>query len=229
MPRTARLVIPDIPHHVTQRGNRRMPVFFSDQDRRFYCALLAKACADQQTRCIAWCLIDNHIHLILVPDRADGLRATLGETHRRYTSAINKREGWTGFLFQGRFASYPMDESHLMNAVRYVENNPVTAGLCALAEDWPWSSARAHVTGNPDLLTDLAFDFGGVTNWSAMLAEGLVSADKEIEARLHSGAPLGQREWISTLEAQLGVSFAPQKRGPKPRPNFAISGISGTQ
>ena len=129
----ARIVIPDVPHHVTQRGNRRLPVFFNGDDRRVYLALLAEACAANGTICLAWCLMDNHVHLILVPKTADGLRATLGEAHRRYARRINFREGWRGYLFQGRFASYPMDNAHLMAAVRYVENNPVAAGLVARA------------------------------------------------------------------------------------------------
>ena len=131
MARLARIVIPQVAHHVTQRGNRRLPVFFSVDDRRAYLALLAGACAASGTTCLAWCLMDNHVHLILVPQAEDGLRATLAEAHRRTTSRINFREGWRGHLFQARFASYPMDDAHLMVAVRYVENNSVAAGMVA--------------------------------------------------------------------------------------------------
>jgi putative transposase len=104
--------------------------------------LIAEACAAHGTVCLAWCLMDNHVHLILVPLSEDGLRATLGEAHRRYSRRINFREGWRGYLFQGRFASYPMDDAHLMVAVRYVENNPVAAKMVAHAqgrtsETWP--------------------------------------------------------------------------------------------
>ena len=147
MARLARVVIPGIAHHVTQRGNRRLPVFFSDDDRRLYLALLREGCAAARVACLAWCLMDRHVHLILVPQTADGLRAALGEAHRRYTRAINFREGWRGYLFQGRFASYPMDDEHLMAAMRYVERNPVAAGLAAAAGDWRWSSARSHLAG----------------------------------------------------------------------------------
>ena len=124
MARLPRIVIPGVAHHVTQRGNRRLPVFFGDEDRRSYLALVAAASAEHGTRCLAWCLMDNHVHLILVPASEDGLRATLAEAHRRYSRRVNSREGWRGYLFQGRFASYPMDDAHLMTAVRYVENNP---------------------------------------------------------------------------------------------------------
>jgi REP element-mobilizing transposase RayT len=142
--------------------------FFSDDDRRAYLALIAEACAAHGTICLGWCLMDNHVHLILVPTREDGLRATLGEAHRRYSRRINFREGWRGFLFQGRFASYPMDGAHLMAAVRYVENNPVAAKIVARAEDWRWSSAASHVAGKrtgEDPLTDVAALGQHVRNW----------------------------------------------------------------
>ena len=96
MARLARIVIPGVAHHVTQRGNRRLPVFFSDDDRRHYLGLLAAASRASGTACLAWCLMDNHVHLVLVPETADGLRAALGEAHRRYTRAINFRKGWRG-------------------------------------------------------------------------------------------------------------------------------------
>jgi len=156
MARLARLVIPDVPHHVTQRGNRRQPVFFSDEDYAAYRDLVTEACAAHGVHCLAWCLMPNHVHLILTPRDEDGLRAALADAHRRYSRRINFAHGWTGYLWQGRFASYPMDEAHLMTAIRYVELNPVKAQLVARAEDWPWSSAGAHVSGKPDGLTDLA-------------------------------------------------------------------------
>lgn len=147
MARLSRIVIPDVAHHVTQRGNRRLPVFFSDADRTAYIDLLAQGCAAAGVDCLGWCLMDNHVHLILVPRHADGLRAALGEAHRRYTRRINFREGWRGYLFQGRFASYPMDDAHLVAAIRYVENNPVAAGMVQEAAHWRWSSARSHHAG----------------------------------------------------------------------------------
>lgn len=150
MARLSRIVIPGVAHHVTQRGNRRQPVFFSDDDRRLYLKLVSEGCAAANVRCLAWCLMDNHVHLILVPSTQDSLRAALGEAHRRYTRAVNFREGWRGYLFQGRFASYPMDDAHLMAAVRYVENNPVAAKMAARAESWRWSSARSHIAGRRD-------------------------------------------------------------------------------
>ena len=228
MARLARVVIPNVPHHVTQRGNRRLPVFFSDADRREYLRLVAVAAKAVQTRCLAWCLMDNHVHLILVPASADGLRATLGEAHRRYTRQINFREGWRGHLFQERFASYPMDDAHLMAAVRYVENNPVAARLVTQAEDWRWSSARSHIAGGhiaDDPLTDVAALGQHVPNWRAMLRHGLEAAElgaadeREaalIEARLSTGRPLAAEAWIALRESELERTLRPARPGRKP-------------
>ncbi|MGF7150997.1 putative transposase [Sphingomonas zeicaulis] len=225
MARLARIVIPGVAHHVTQRGNRRLPIFFSDDDRAAYLALVAQGIAAAGVRCLAWCLMDNHVHLVLVPEDEDGLRAALGEAHRRYTSHVNAREGWRGYLFQGRFASYPMDDAHLIAAIRYVENNPVAAGLVAEAGDWRWSSARAHVAGRrvaDDPLTDVAALGRHVRNWRAYLARGIEAADEAdtaeaIEARLRTGRPLGDAAWLADMETQTGRDLAPRKRGPKPK------------
>ena len=137
MARMARVVIPNIPHHVTQRGNRRQQVFFSEADYQCYKNLLAEYCVRDNVKVLAYCLMPNHVHLILVPGCEEGLRKAIGETHRRYTRYVNFREGWRGYLWQGRFASFPMDEHHLWAAVRYVELNPVRAKLSALPQEWP--------------------------------------------------------------------------------------------
>jgi putative transposase len=229
MARLSRIVLPRVAHHVTQRGNRRQPVFFSDEDRRLYLKLVSEGCAAAHVSCLAWCLMDNHVHLILEPASADGLRAALGEAHRRYTRAVNFREGWRGYLFQGRFASYPMDDAHLMAAVRYVENNPGAAKMVARAEDWRWSSARSHIAGKrtkDDPLTDMEALGAHVPNWRALLRHGIEAGGasdegnavaEAIEARLRTGRPLATDDWIAAQEAATGRALAPKKRGPKPR------------
>ncbi len=223
MARLARIVVPDIPHHVTQRGNRAQELFFGPQDYMAYRGLVREACDREGVRCFAWCLMPNHVHLILTPPTADALRAALAEAHRRYARRINLAKGWTGYLFQGRFASYPMDEAHLMVAVRYVELNPVRAGLVARAEEWPWSSARAHVHGSSDGLTDLAALAGVHPNWQAMLRSGLEAGDLSpeaeaaIEACQRTGRPWGDAAFLTRLEQETGRSLARQKPGRKPR------------
>lgn len=229
MARLARIVVPGVAHHVTQRGNRRLPIFFGDADREAYLAEIAGATLAHDTRCLAWCLMDNHVHLVLAPQTEDGLRATLGEAHRRYTRRINFREGWRGHLFQGRFASYPMDDAHLMAAIRYVERNPVAAGMVARAEDWRWSSAASHLAGKRvagDPLTDVAALGRHVRNWRAMLRLGLEASDlssedeavaEAIEARLSTGRPLATDAWIAAQERATNRALARRKPGPKPR------------
>jgi putative transposase len=222
MARLARIVVPDVAHHVTQRGNRRQEVFFSDDDYAAYRDLVAEACARNSVRCLAWCLMPNHVHLILVPREPDSLRAALADAHRRYSRQINFAKGWTGYLWQGRFASYPMDDAHLMTAIRYVELNPVKARLVRRAEDWHWSSARAHVRRKPDGLTDLDAVNGIHPDWRTMLRDGLEAgerskADALIEAHQRTGRPWGSESFVKRLEKQTGRELERRKPGPKPK------------
>ena len=143
-------------HHVTQRGNRREPVLFEADDYRLYRRLVASTARRAGTAVWAYCLMPNHVHLIVTPTGADGLRATFAEAHRRYTGAINARFRWTGHLFQGRFGAVVMDEPHLLAAARYIALNPVVAGLVSRAEDWPWSSTRVPLAGEDDELATVA-------------------------------------------------------------------------
>jgi putative transposase len=218
MARLARAVAPGLPHHVTQRGNRRQTVFFSDDDYRTYRALVAEHCAAEGVAVWAYCLMPNHVHLILVPPEEAALRRALGEAHRRYTRRVNLREDWRGYLWQGRFASFVMDERHLLAAARYVELNPLRAGLVRRAADWRWSSARAHLAGKDDALAEAAPLLELVPDWTAFLAGGL--GEDELEAlRRHArtGRPLGSEGFIEGLEARLGRRLKPGKRGRRPK------------
>jgi putative transposase len=179
MPRPARQVLPGIPHHVTQRGNCRQRVFFGDDDHAAYLSLLRHFCRKSGTSVWAWCLMPNHVHLILVPAHEDGLRAALAPAHTRYAIEINRRQGWCGHFWQSRFGSFPMDEAHLHACLRYVELNPVRAGLVARPEAWPWSSARAHLGLALDGLTDLAPMRGRIDDWRAFLDAGLDDEDRD--------------------------------------------------
>ena len=218
MVRLARVVAPGLPHHVTQRGNRRQTVFFSDEDYEAYKALLAEYCAAAGVSVWAYCLMPNHVHLILVPGDGDGLRRALGEAHRRYTRRINFREGWRGYLWQGRFASFVLDEAHLMAAARYVELNPVRAGLCARPEDWRWSSAAAHLAGRDDGLVTAAPLLELAGDWRALLDGGLEDvALAAIRKHERTGRPLGSEAFVEMLEQDLARPLKRAKPGPKPR------------
>jgi putative transposase len=174
-------------------GNRQSTLFFNDVHRKAYLKLIQVGCQQSDTICLAWCLMDNHIHLILEPKTLDGLRAVLARAHTRYSQMINRERGWSGHIFQGRFSSYPMDAAHLMAAVRYVENNPVKAGLVTHAGDYEWSSARAHLLAIPDGLTDLERMAPHVANWQAYLSDGVGATDQDmvIEISMRTGKPLG--------------------------------------
>ena len=141
---------PVIPHHVTQRGNGRARTFFDDGDYALYRDLLAAHCRAAGVEVWAWCLMPNHVHLILVPSDADGLRRALARVHRRYAGIIQARRKRTGHFWQGRFGAVAMDEEHLAAALRYVSLNPVRARLVERAQDWRWSSTRAHLRGKDD-------------------------------------------------------------------------------
>jgi REP-associated tyrosine transposase len=155
MSRLARMVVPGLPHHVTQRGNRREAILFEDGDQQIYGDMLAEQLRKYSVEVWAYCLMPNHVHLILTPQGADGMSRALGEAHRRYTNFIHARGRRSGHLFQSRFASVAMDESHLRSAVTYVSLNPVRARLVFRAEDWAWSSARAQLVGEDDSLVSV--------------------------------------------------------------------------
>jgi putative transposase len=217
MARLARVVAAGVPHHVTQRGNRRQQVFFGDDDYAAYRTLLAEGCRAAGVAIWAYCLMPNHVHLILVPRDEDGLRAAWGEAHRRYTRHINLREGWRGYLWQGRFASFPMDETYLLAGARYVELNPVRAKLVRRARDWRWSSARAHLEGRDDGVATVRPLLDLAPDWGDFLHGGLSDAEHEaIRAGERTGRPLGSARFMARLEKRLGRTLARQKPGPKP-------------
>lgn len=217
MARMARAVAPGYPHNVIQRGNRNQPVFLEEGDYALYCGLLKAQCAGAGTAVWGYCLMPDHVHLILRPAEADSLRAAVAETHRRYAKQINAREGWRGHLWQDRFASFAMDEAQLIACGHFVESNPVRAGLAERAEDWEWSSARAHLAGADDDLVTVAPMLDKVDDWAAYLARRL--SDESIERlRKHgrSGRPAGSDAFVHDLEELLGRGLRPGKPG-RPR------------
>lgn len=218
MPRSARLVVPTIPHHLTHRGNNKQRTFLGEGDYRLYKKYLAAACEDTGTDIWAWCLMPNHVHLILVPSASTGLGAVMRRTQGRYTRAINVREGRVGHLWQARFASFVMDETYLLACARYVELNPVRAGLAKRAQDWPWSSARAHLEGVGDGLTDPAPLLERWPDWRQVIEAPLEEeALQAIRVRERSGRPLGGRAFERRFTRAADGSGGRRGRPPKPR------------
>ncbi len=221
MVRTSRIVIPDTPHHVTHRGNRREPVFFSQDDLELYLSLCLKYFCMHRLKISAYCLMKNHVHFIAVPQYEQSLSKAIGITQMRYSQLLNKKNGWTGHLWSNRFISTPLDWDHFRAAVRYSERNPVRARIVLRAEEYRWSSARSHVFGEKDPLLSREALFGldeEVGDWSAWLND-----DDDIEEidRLRdstkTGRPCGSASFLETVETRTGRNFTKKKRGPKRR------------
>jgi putative transposase len=216
MARIARVVIPSIPHHLVQRGNRRMKTFFNDDDYRAYIDLTADACSRHEVDIWAYCLMPNHVHLIAVPKQPDSLRRAIGEAHRRYTRRVNLREDWRGHLWQERFASHPLSEHHLLAAARYIEMNPVRAGLTRDPWSYQWSSATPHARGSDDQLVRVSPLLEMVGDWRVFIGEDISAAEIE-QFRQHerTGRPMGNPAFIEAVEKSSCRVLHPRKRGPK--------------
>lgn len=214
MARRPRIIVPGIPHHVTQRGTRRQPVFFCHDDYATYKKILAEQCRRASVKIWAYCLMPNHIHLIVAPDSAAGLSRSIGDAHQRYSRLINKREDWSGHLWQERYYSCPLDESHLLAAVRYVEQNPVRAGLVKNVRDWHWSSAKAHLGDRDDDLVAVKPMQPYVSDWECYLEFQPVSAQLDIIRQgTHEGLPVGPEGFVAKLEKQYGMKLRSQVVG----------------
>ncbi|CAG0994007.1 transposase [Geobacter sp.] len=215
MPRIARLIAPGIPHHITQRGNRRLETFFRDEDYQAYLVLMAEWCRKCNVAVWAYCLMPNHIHLIAVPETEEGLRLAIGEAHRRYSVMINRRQKWTGHLWQGRFSSFPMDETYLLAAVKYIEMNPVRAHLAPDPYSWRWSSAKAHAVGKDDILVKVSPLLEMVGDWKLFLSDADEEEADKIRSHERTGRALGADSFLESLELSLMRTVKRQKPGRK--------------
>ena len=205
-----------MPHHITQRGNRRQATFFCEEDYAAYLELMGQWCKERGVAVWAYCLMPNHVHLIAVPKSEDGLRRAIGEAHRRYTRRVNFRERWRGHLWQGRFASFVLDEPYLVAAARYVELNPVRAGLAIAPSEYRWSSARAHLKGEDDCLVRVAPLLEIAGNWRRLLLSAVSDEQlKEFREHERTGRVLGDDDFQKRLEKKLGRVLRRQKPGPK--------------
>jgi len=216
MARLTRVVLPGYPHHITQRGNRRQDVFFATNDYEVYLGLLKEWCGKESVEIWAYCLMTNNIHLIVKPDKASNLSKAIGETHRRYTRMINCRENWRGYLWQGRFSSFPMDEDWLLRAAAYVELNPVKAGMVEQAWGYRWSSVHAHLSGHDEariVVTKPLLELVG--NWKNYLKEMRSIDLQEMERHERTGRPLGNERFVELAERLLGRDLKKKKPGPK--------------
>lgn len=215
MARMPRVVLPGMPHHIVQRGVRSMRIFSTDDDRMEYLDLLRNQSEQHGVVFWAWCLMSNHVHFVAVPEHLDSLSRAFGEAHRRFTLRINHREDARGHLFQERFHSFPIQtENYLVAVIRYVELNPVRAGVVSGAEKYRWSSARYHVRGEEDPLVKSSPIMAMVSDWKGFLREKIEGASLlEIREKIRTGRPLGAEAWVEKLERLSGRELLPRKRG----------------
>lgn len=218
MPRLARVILPNYPHHIVQRGNRRQDVFFNDDDYLYYLSLLKHWCEEEEIEVLAYCLMTNHIHLVVVPGEYSNLSRAIGETHRRYTRMINFRQKWTGYLWQGRFSSYVLDENWLLSTMAYVELNPVKAGMAEHAWNYRWSSVHAHIAGEDTfglISLDALSDYVAIKDWKRYLLDSINQQVDKIEQHERTGRPMGTNNFVKMVGKTLGRDLSKKKPGPK--------------
>ena len=218
MPRISRAIAVGYPHHITQRGNYRQKVFVEEEDYRRYLELLSRYSKQHDFDVWAYCLMPNHVHIVGVPWADDSLANVFRNVHMLYSQYFNRKADVVGHLWQGRFYSCVLDERHLYAAVRYVELNPVRAGLVASALDYPWSSTNYHVNGGDDrvisghcLLDEI------IPDWHAFLREPQdTDAQDDLVKSTKTGRPCGTDDFKAQLEKLLGRRFTPRSPG-RPR------------
>jgi putative transposase len=208
--------MPGVAHHVTQRGNRRQNTFFDQQDYAAYLLLLKQNCERFDVEILAYCLMPNHVHLILVPKLDTSLTHAISKTHYSYTLQTNYRMGWRGHLWQGRFFSAPMDDDYLLKCIRYVELNPVRANLVSDPFSYEWSSARFRVCEKSDVISQSHDLISRIANWRDFLETSMEQNEFEpIRKSSRTGRPLGSEKFVKLLETHTDRDLMPKKRGPK--------------
>ena len=207
MSRSARIVIPGLPHHVVQRGNNRQPVFLNPSDYEEYLRGVAVVSRRYQLNVHAYCLMDNHVHLVVTPGEAASLAQGLRILQSRYAQRFNQRYERTGHLWHERFYSCVLDEAHLWAALRYVENNPVRAGVVAQAWDYEWSSAAAHIARqDPWGLLAMAgwTELTDGVDWRKELLAVRPIETELLRTHTRYGRPLGREGFLAEVERILG-------------------------
>lgn len=218
MARQARIVIPDTPHHVTQRGNRGEKVFFQKEDFQTYLDILTEQTNRFKVSLLSYCLMPNQIHLIAIPEEERYMARAIGETHRRYSCIINERNDWRGHLFQDRFFSYPMDEQNTLRAARFIETLPVTIGIAPKPENYLWSSAKSRIKVAENSILKPFRSFHVIHNWADYLERPMDPNElKTIQLHLQTGRPRGGDIFLDSIEERIGRKVRPQKRGRKPK------------
>ena len=217
MPRQARIVIPNTPHHITQRGNYRQPVFDKEKDYKQYAEWINEYTQESNLSIAAYCLMSNHVHFIAIPKHEQDLSGVFKTAHMRYSHYLNRNRGIKGHLWQGRFYSCVLDDKHLYRAIRYIENNPVRANIAKYAWEYPYSSAKDHLgLRDKPLIKIKEYKFIKKQDWKEYLKEDDPGLNQEIRLKTNRGLALGTDKFIKDLERKLKRSLKCLKWG-RPR------------
>jgi putative transposase len=222
MPRATRTIEPGVAYHVTQRGVDRRKVFFRDSDRRTYLNLISENLADARVSVLAYSLITNHVHWVVVPEREDSLAVLFRRAQGRYAQYVNASRSRTGHLWQNRYFSCPVARAHLWSAIRYVELNAVRAGIVKDPATYRWSSAPSHLAGPEHAAAPFPLDWtmwreaGASTGWKELLTDREHLAEVvELRRCTYSGKPFGPTEFIERMETAFDRHWRNPGRPPK--------------
>jgi len=218
MARIKRIVLPYIPHHITQRGVRSMNIFFKDEDYSYYKELLLTQCQLHDLEVLSYCFMTNHVHLIVIPKNRESLSKAIGETHRLYTRKINFEQKVKGHLFQERFYSTPLDERHFLHALRYVEQNPVKAHMVKYPWEYKYSSVRYRLNLiQDDKLLSNCDAIDSIVDYKEFLQENIQT--KFIEEKTRTGKPCGDEVFYEKIKLMTGKDYNNKKPGPRIKVN----------
>ena len=213
MPRIARVIVPDVPYHITQRGNYRQDVFENEEDKAVYLKYFQEYRKKHKLKVYAWVLMDNHVHFIVEPTDEISIAKVFNATHMRYSQYFNKKKGAFGHLWQGRFFSCPLDKEHLYEAIRYVELNPIRANLASDLTTYVFCSSRRLIKESLIPLNNVA-KYLEIDDWEVYLkGEENEELIQNIRANTKTGRPAGNTKFITKIEQKTGRNLIAQKRG----------------
>lgn len=214
MPRKPRIVIPGIAHHIIQRGNNRQYIFSEDQDYKTYCFWTNQYAQKYGVSILAYCLMGNHVHFIVIPDSSDGLARMFNSIHMRYAQYMNRKRKTSGHLWQGRFFSCICEGEHLRQAMRYVEQNPVRAKMVLDPWNYAWSSARWHVgAGSERYIQTKAVSFMDKREWKAYLKNEEETINDKLRKATQKGLAFASDTFVARWEKKLNCILHELKAG----------------
>ncbi len=224
MPRKARILVPNCPHHIVQRGHNRKTLFVTDQDYRYYLSNLKEWKSKLNIQLYAWCLMTNHIHIVAEPSQnAQSLSLLMKRINGRQAAYVNKLEGRSGALWDGRYKASPIQQdSYLLCCNRYVELNPVRAGMVNHASEYPWSSYKERIVSDSPTMLDRDACYIALGNTSqerklrykAFIERGTSMTEKNfLDTSVNRNQLTGNQRFIDEIEARVGARIERRGRG----------------